>query len=311
MAMNLLPSKPTYDITTPRSETINHKAFISANEEEKRKILFTMAKYHYLRDQKKPFDHYFPGYSLKKLFSGKKVLDLGCWCGGKSVSYAERWDVNNMYGIDINKYFIEAAILFSSQRKNKNVKYNFTVGCAENLPYDDDSFDGIVSWDVFEHVRSLRKTMFECKRVLKPGGVLLSVFPSYFMPTEAHLSFVTRTPCIQWFFDPKTIQIAYDEIIESRGDEAYWYKTKKEETDWAKLYAGIGINGTTIREFKWIVKEVRFSKVHILPTPLLSVGAPSIRYPKIKYISKALKPLLKIEPLQDYLSHRIISVLVV
>jgi len=306
---------PTYFITHSRSQNTKHKDFIGANEEEKRKILFTMAKNQYLKDQKNQFDYYFPGYSLKKLFSGKKVLDLGCWCGGKSVSYAERWNVNNMYGIDINKYFMKAAILFSSQRKNQNVKYNFTVGYAEHLPYDDNSFDGIVSWDVFEHVRSLRETMFECKRVLKPGGVLFSVFPSYYSPQGAHLGRVTRALCIQWFFDPKTIQIAYDEIMESRGDEAYRYTTKEKENSRAKLYFGIGINGTTIREFKSIVKEVRFSKVRILLPPFLSVAIPSFRYSKKKYIfktfiSKALKPLLGIEPLQDYLSHCIVSILV-
>lgn len=72
IAMNLLPSRPTYDITHPRSETVNHRDFINASEEEKRKILFEMARSHYLDDQMKPFDHYFPGYSLKKLLSGKK-----------------------------------------------------------------------------------------------------------------------------------------------------------------------------------------------------------------------------------------------
>ena len=134
--MNLLPSKPTYDITHPRSETINHKDFINASEQEKRKILFEMARYHYIEDQKYPFDYFFNffGFSLRKLLSAKKVLDLGCWCGGKSVSYAERWNVKSMYGIDINKYFIEAAILFSSQRKNKSIRYNFNIGCGENLP---------------------------------------------------------------------------------------------------------------------------------------------------------------------------------
>jgi len=267
IVMNLLPSNPTYDITHPRSETVNHKDFINASEEEKRKILFEMAKAHYIEDQKYPFDHFFD-FSLRRLFFGKNVLDLGCWCGGKSVSYAERWNVKSMYGIDINKYFIEAAILFSSQRENKSIRYNFSIGCGENLPYKDDTFDTIVSYDVFEHVQSLKRTITECKRVLKPGGMLFSVFPSYYMPTESHLSLVTRTPCIQWFFNPKTLQVAYNEIIELRGDEAYWYKSKeKEGNDWKKLSGGIGINGTTIHEFKSIIKRVRFSKAYIFLPP--------------------------------------------
>ena len=313
IVMNLLPSQPTFDITHPRSENINHKEFINTDEEEKYKILFDMARIHHLEDQMKPFDLYFPGYSLKKLLSGKKVLDLGCWCGGEAVSFAERWNVQSMYGIDVNEYFIRAARLFSSSRKDKNINYNFTVGFGEALPYEDDTFDTIVSRDVFEHVKSLKETIMECKRVLKSGGMLFSVFPSYYFPFDgAHLNFVTRMPCIQWLFDPKTLNIAYNEIIESRGEEAYWYRTnEKEDNDWQTLHGGIGINGTTFHEFKSIVKEVVFSKVQILPTPLLSVANVSIRHPKIKYFSKILKPLLKIESLQDYLSHRIVSKLVV
>lgn len=135
-----------------------------------------------------------------------------------------------MYGIDVNEYFIKAAILFSSKRKNKNINQDFTVGVGEALPYKDDTFDAIVSWDVFEHVKSLKETITECKRALKSGGMLFSVFPSYYDPFGGpHLSFVTRMPCIQWLFDPKTLNIAYNEIIESRGEEAYWYKTKEKK----------------------------------------------------------------------------------
>ena len=311
--MNLLPAQPEYDILHPRSETINHKSFIETNEENKEKILFAMAQSHYLEDQRKPFDSYFLGYDLKKLLAGKKVLDLGCWCGGKSVSYAERWNVKSMAGIDINEYFIKAARLFSRQRENKNIEYDFEVGFSEALPYEDKSFDAIVTWDVLEHVKSVRDTLKECKRVLKPGGMLFFIFPSYYCPMNGqHLDFVTRMPCLNWVFSSQTLNLAYDEIIQSRGEEAYWYKSKANETaDWQKLHGGIGVNGTTFRGFKAITKEVGFTQINILPTPIFSVGDLSIHYPWIKYLAKTLKPLLKIEALQDYLSHRIVSILVV
>jgi hypothetical protein len=117
-----------------------------------------------------------------------------------------------------------------------------------------------------------------------------------------------KTPFIQWFFDPKTLIKAYNEIIESRGDEAYWYKSNIK--DWQILHGGIGINGTTFRDFKTAVKEADFSKVIILPTPLLSIGLVAVHFLNIKHVTKILNPLLKIDILQDYLSHRIISILV-
>ena len=310
MAMNLMPSEPTYDITHPRSETVNHKNFINASESEKREILLAMAKGHYLEDQTYPFDHFFVPFhvSLKELLFQKDILDLGCWCGGKSVSWAERWNVHSITGVDVNEYFFEAARLFSAQRRNFG--YSFDVGYSEDLPYEDNTFDAIVSYDVFEHVQSLQKTLIECKRVLKPGGILLAVFPSYYMPTESHLSHVTRTPCIQWFFSPHTLQLAYNEIIESRGDAAYWYKSK-EKADWKKLTGGIGINGTTVRDFSTVVEKVGFSRKYIFLPPLFSVGHMSLRHPSVKYISKMLKPLIEIEFFQDHLSHRIVSMLIV
>ena len=160
----------------------------------------------------------------------------------------------------------------------------------------------------------------ECKRTLKPGGMLFSVFPSYYEPIDgAHLSLVTRMPCLQWLFDTKTLNNAYSEIMASRGEEAYWYRTNKK--DWQTLHGGIGINGTTFNEFRSIVREVGFSKEYILPNPLLSVRIILPSYSKTKYISKTLqsffkigsailKPLLRIESLEDYLSYRIVSVLV-
>lgn len=310
--MRLLPSRPIFDTTHPRSETINHKDFINANEQDKNRILLQMAASHYMGEKRKPFDLFFPGYSLRNLLKGKRVLDLGCWCGGETVAFAERWDVQSIDGIDINEYFIRAAILFSSSRPNKNIEFRFNVGFGETLPYEDATFDAIVSHDVFEHVRSPIRTIRECKRVLKTGGILFCVFPSYYFPFGgAHFNFVTRMPCIQWLFDPVTLNTAYDEIIKSRGEEAYWYKPKEiARNKWEKLHGGIGINGVTFSDYKSMAREAGFSEVHIFPTPLLSVSDLSIQHPIVKDISKILKPLLRIESLQDYLSHRIVSMLV-
>lgn len=311
MVMNISPAKPIYDITFPRSETVNHMDFKNANDDEKRKSLLEMARRHYLDNQEKPFDLYFPGYQFGKLLSGLRILDLGCFTGGATVSFAEMWNVKSIYGIDVNEYFIIAAKLFSSSRQNKNVEYNFTVGFGESLPYEDCFFDAIVSRDTFEHVKSLKGTLKECKRVLKPGGKLFSVFPSHYFPFDgAHMSFVTNMPFIQWFFDSDTLNIAYEEIIESRGNDSYWYKScTKKENGWQKLRGGIGTNGTTFHEFKSVVRYVGFSEVELLQIPLLYVSNISIRYPIVRRISKIFRPLLKIDTFQDYLSHRIVSIM--
>jgi hypothetical protein len=47
----------------------------------------------------------------------------------------------------------------------------------ENFSFSNESFDLIVSNDVFEHVPNPVKAFSECARVLKPGGVMLATMP--------------------------------------------------------------------------------------------------------------------------------------
>ena len=215
-----------------------------------------------------------------------------------------------MHGIDINSRFIKAASMFSASKKN-HIKYQFTLGVSEALPYGRHTFDAIFARDVFEHVVSLDKTLRECKRTLKPKGKLFAVFPSYYFPFGgAHLDLVSNTPCIQWFFDAETLNRAYNQILDSRGPEAYWYKSVNAELPWKKLDVGIGINGTTLREFKTVAKQAGFTGVTIFPTPLFSVSDITVSHPKLKFACQELKPLLRNELLQEYLSHRIVALLI-
>jgi ubiquinone/menaquinone biosynthesis C-methylase UbiE len=42
-----------------------------------------------------------------------------------------------------------------------------------NLPFEDESFDSIVSWGVIMHIPEMEKALSELARVLKPGGTLV------------------------------------------------------------------------------------------------------------------------------------------
>ncbi|WP_457559149.1 class I SAM-dependent methyltransferase [Candidatus Harpocratesius sp.] len=44
---------------------------------------------------------------------------------------------------------------------------------AENMPYDDNSFDLITAWATFHHIARVHKAIDECMRVLKPNGKLV------------------------------------------------------------------------------------------------------------------------------------------
>lgn len=55
------------------------------------------------------------------------------------------------------------------------------------LPFEDNTFDCIISFYVFEHVQNWQQALAEIQRVLKPGGACLHIFPSKYCPVEPHL----------------------------------------------------------------------------------------------------------------------------
>ena len=88
-------------------------------------------------------------YDLKD----KKVLEIGCGRGAFQ-DLIEDW-----IGVDI-----------SSEVTNFLHK-PFKVAEAENLPFEDNSFDAIWSITTLEHVINPEKALEEIIRVLKPDGV--------------------------------------------------------------------------------------------------------------------------------------------
>lgn len=97
----------------------------------------------------------------------KKILDIGCGYGWFELN-AVKIDVSEIIGIEISQEDLKTA--------KENVidpRVIFTVGSAIELPFEDNSFDTLVSWEVLEHIPVDTETqMFsEAHRVLKPGGI--------------------------------------------------------------------------------------------------------------------------------------------
>lgn len=92
---------------------------------------------------------------------GRKILDAGCGEGRFCRMLAERGA--RVTGIDIT-----AALIEEARRRHPDGEY--TVGHVETLPYDDATFDLLVSYVVLLDVKDFRAAIREMARVLKPGG---------------------------------------------------------------------------------------------------------------------------------------------
>jgi SAM-dependent methyltransferase len=54
---------------------------------------------------------------------------------------------------------------------------NVDVVCTEVLPFENESFDTVISGNCFEHCENPFALILECARVLKPGGYFIGTAP--------------------------------------------------------------------------------------------------------------------------------------
>ena len=303
--MKMFEARPTFSEKNvgDLSEVFSHEAFVSAGESKQKAIMLKSSESKYKGELQYPWDNYF-GFNLSPMLADKVVLDLGCFTGGRSVAWFEKYKMRKIYGIDVDQIYIDAAAQFAEIH---NVSADFRLAFGETLPYEDAAFDAILSMDVFEHVRSVQKTLNECYRVLKPGGKLLLVFPGYFQPIEHHLGMVTRMPGIHWLFAGKTLVKAYSEILDERGVEANWYKRSSSVLQpWEK---GHTINGTTFGSFKKMVKGMDWKRTRYIHVPIGSIGRNISRNKFIPTLSKLLIPLTFMPGVREIFLHRITCIL--
>lgn len=103
------------------------------------------------------------------LRNGDRLLEIGCGIG--SVVHALSEKGHTVTGIDISQEAISYGL-------NKYGSVDLQVQAAEELPYDDESFDIILSFDLFEHIARIDMHVGEVARVLRAGGYYLFQTPN-------------------------------------------------------------------------------------------------------------------------------------
>ena len=97
----------------------------------------------------------------------KKVLEVGCGLGSHSEQISKSGA--SLTAIDLSKTSVEA----TQRRFNiKSLNGKILKADAENLPFEDNSFDIVWSWGVIHHTPNTEKCAQEIERVLKPNGEL-------------------------------------------------------------------------------------------------------------------------------------------
>jgi ubiquinone/menaquinone biosynthesis C-methylase UbiE len=128
---------------------------------------------HWYRDPKNRFVAELEDQLMFRLLGpekGERLLDIGCGTGRHLLTFSEMGlDVT---GLDASPYMLEIA------RKRLRHKANLHEGFAEDLPFEDNSFDIATIVTTLEFVDDAKKTIAEACRVAKER-VFLGVLNRY------------------------------------------------------------------------------------------------------------------------------------
>jgi len=102
---------------------------------------------------------------------GKEVLDVGCGTGILSLLALEQGAAKLTCG-DLSKYMLLQCRQKIIANRFSSEKVNFQQLDAESLPYEDKSFDAVISGMVIGLLPNQEKVIAEMARVLRPKGTL-------------------------------------------------------------------------------------------------------------------------------------------
>jgi SAM-dependent methyltransferase len=97
-----------------------------------------------------------------------RCLDFGCGDGSKSAWLASL--ASDYVGVDVAQRAVDSVESLGLRAER--------VDAGAPLPFESDSFDVAVAFDVLEHVFSPQESTAELARVLRPGGELLVGVPN-------------------------------------------------------------------------------------------------------------------------------------
>jgi SAM-dependent methyltransferase len=141
------------------------------------------------------------------LEEGADVLDVGAAQGGYVTAFIKA----GFKARGVEPW--EPAIATSRDlARTTGIETDIVHGWAEELPYEDQSFDFVTAMSVMEHVKDPQQVFREVNRVLRPGG-------GFYFYTGSNLSYrqveIKGFPLFPWYPDPVRRRIM-DWAVEKR-----------------------------------------------------------------------------------------------
>ena len=147
-------------------------------------------------------------------FNGLDVLEIGVGMGSDHSQIAKS-EPASLTGVDLT----ERAIIHTKKRFDAlNLVSKLKTDNAENLSFDDQSFDAVYSWGVLHHSPNTQKCFDEVWRVLKPNGFAKIMI--YYKHSPVGWMLWTKYALLK--LQPFTsLNEIYSKYLESPGTKAY------------------------------------------------------------------------------------------
>lgn len=210
--------------------------------------------------------------------AGKRLLDVGCGLGGKTVAYAEAGA--RAVGTDIVEANAEQSRAYATAA-GKPIE--FFVADAAALPVRDGVFDTVVANDAMEHFAQPERALSEMCRTLRPGGAIWVFFTPHYSPLGSHLYDYVYTPWCHLLFTRAQLERAIRAVLHDRmrgeGDDRVEERVRAIMESYDR-----DLNHMSIERFLKIVARtpgVRISRLALKPAKFRAL-APLTRVPGVR-----------------------------
>jgi ubiquinone/menaquinone biosynthesis C-methylase UbiE len=104
--------------------------------------------------------------------SSGKALDIGTGTGWLSIGFAQGLPGVHVVGLDLSDVVLELA-RENAQKSGVSSRVSFEKGDAQDMPFEDDTFDLVISSNTLHLLKNPVRMFDEIQRVLKPDGRFL------------------------------------------------------------------------------------------------------------------------------------------
>ncbi len=144
---------------------------------------------------------------------GKRVLDIGCGLGGKSVAYAEAGA--GVTGVDLDPVHAAGALGYAIKRGSP---IEVVTGDAADLPFLEGSFDLVIANDSMEHFSRPAPALAEFARVTRAGGLVFLFFTPWGSPLASHLYDHIHTPWCHLIYSERMLEQLLELSLQRLGN---------------------------------------------------------------------------------------------